>query len=342
MSQLDDISRITPAVPVRSQRLSFGARLLARLIGDIRFGRLRVVLPSGATIERRGSEHGPDAMIVVRNWRMVRRLFTAGDIGFAEGFLKEEWTTPDLTAVIRFAARNSKALSSAIEGNLLMRFVHRISHLLNANTRKGSRRNIEAHYDLGNSFYKEWLDPTMLYSSAIYDETTPTLEAAQQNRLDRIGKKLALKGGESVLEIGCGWGALAVELATKSNSNVLGITLSPSQLAWAQDLAAKSGLAENIKLRLQDYRDTDGRYDRIVSIEMFEAVGEAYWRGYFDTLKRCLKHDGRAVLQIISIEERRFESYRGSTDFIQKYIFPGGFLPSDKALKQAISTAGLK
>ncbi|MGQ3279308.1 MAG: SAM-dependent methyltransferase, partial [Shinella sp.] len=255
MSQLDDISRITPAVPVRSQRLSFGARLLARLIGDIRFGRLRVVLPSGATIERRGSEHGPDAMIVVRNWRMVRRLFTAGDIGFAEGFLKEEWTTPDLTAVIRFAARNSKALSSAIEGNLLMRFVHRISHLLNANTRKGSRRNIEAHYDLGNSFYKEWLDPTMLYSSAIYDETTPTLEAAQQNRLDRIGKKLALKGGESVLEIGCGWGALAVELATKSNSNVLGITLSPSQLAWAQDLAAKSGLAEKIKLRLQDYRD---------------------------------------------------------------------------------------
>jgi len=342
MSQLDDLSHVSSTTSGRSQRLGRSGRLLARLIGDIQFGRLRIVLPSGAVIEKRGSEHGPEAAIVMRNWRMLRRLVTAGDIGFAEGFLAGDWTTPDLTAVIRFAARNSEALSPAIDGNVLMRFIHRISHLLNANTKKGSRRNIEAHYDLGNDFYGQWLDRTMLYSSAIYDEATPDLEAAQQKRLDRIRQKLALEGGESVLEIGCGWGALAVELATRSDANVVGLTLSPSQLAWAKDTVKKSGQEAKVDLRLQDYRDTEGQFDRIVSIEMFEAVGEAYWPSYFETLKRCLDQDGRAVLQIISIEDKRFEAYRGSIDFIQKYVFPGGFLPSDKALDKAISAAGLK
>ncbi|MND80813.1 Cyclopropane-fatty-acyl-phospholipid synthase [compost metagenome] len=342
MSQLDDLSHVSSTTSGRSQHLGRSGRLLARLIGDIKFGRLRIVLPSGAVIEKRGSQHGPEATIVMRNWRMLRRLVTAGDIGFAEGFLAGDWTTPDLTAVIRFAARNSEALSPAIDGNVLMRFIHRISHLLNANTKKGSRRNIEAHYDLGNDFYRQWLDRTMLYSSAIYDETTPNLEAAQQKRLDRIRQKLALEGGESVLEIGCGWGALAVELAARSDANVVGLTLSPSQLTWAKDTVKTSGQEAKVDLRLQDYRDTEGQFDRIVSIEMFEAVGEAYWPSYFETLKRCLNQDGRAVLQIISIEDKRFEAYRGSIDFIQKYVFPGGFLPSDKALDKAISAAGLK
>lgn len=223
----------------------------------------------------------------------------------------------------------------------MMRFVNRIGHLLNANTRKGSRRNIEAHYDLGNDFYKEWLDPLMLYSSAIFDETTQSLEAAQQKRLDVIRDKLVLPGGESILEIGCGWGALAVELATRSNASVVGITLSPTQLSWARKAVATTGNESRVDLRLQDYRDTEGQFDRIVSIEMFEAVGEAYWPNYFSTLKRCMKPDGRAVLQIISIDESRFEAYRGSIDFIQKYIFPGGFLPSDAALEGAVTAAGL-
>jgi cyclopropane-fatty-acyl-phospholipid synthase len=315
---------------------------MARLIGHLRHGRMRVVLPSGALVEASGSELAPEAVIVMHRWRMLRRLLTAGDIGFAEGYVRGDWTTPDLTSVIRLIARNGDELAPAIAGSGIIRLINRIGHLLNTNSKRGSRRNIEAHYDLGNDFYKEWLDASMLYSSAIFDDTTPSLEVAQRKRLGRIREKLSLSGGEHVLEIGCGWGALAADLALKGDANVVGITLSPSQLAWAKDVVAKAGISEQVDLRLQDYRDTNGQFDRIVSIEMFEAVGEAYWPTYFATLKRCMKPDGRAILQIISIEERRFERYRGGIDFIQKYVFPGGFLPSEKALEAAVVAAGLK
>jgi cyclopropane-fatty-acyl-phospholipid synthase len=342
MSQFDDSSRFPFCMDIEAGKPGFGGRLMKRLIAGLRHGRLRVVLPSGAAVEAVGSEPGMDATIVMRRWRMLRRLLTAGDIGFAQGFLEEDWTTPDLTAVIRLAAQNADVLAPAIDGNVLMRSMNRVGHLLNANSKRGSRRNIEAHYDLGNDFYKEWLDPSMLYSSAIFDETTPSLEAAQQKRLRLIREKLMLKGGERILEIGCGWGALAIDLATKADVQVTGITLSPAQLVWARNATAEAGKASKVNLHLQDYRNVTGRFDRIVSIEMFEAVGEAYWPTYFDTLKRCLKPDGRAVLQIISIEEKRYEAYRGSIDFIQKYVFPGGFLPSDRALEAAVATAGLK
>ena len=342
MSSLEDFPRISLEASTDMDRLDFGGRLLERLLGNIRYGRLRIELPSGGLIEKTGSEPGPDATIIVRRWRMLRRLLIGGDIGFAESFIHQDWTAPDLTAAIRFAAKNSEALTPAIHGNPLMRFFYRLRNLLNANTKRGSRKNIEAHYDLGNDFYKEWLDPSMLYSSAIWDAATPTLEAAQLRKLESVRKKLALSGGETVLEIGCGWGALAVHLAREADAKVTGITLSPSQLFWAKDTVRKAGQEKHIDLRLQDYRDTDGQFDRIVSIEMFEAVGEAYWPIYFQTLKRCLKQGGRAVLQIISIEESRYETYRRDTDFIQKYIFPGGFLPSDSALTAEVAKAGLK
>lgn len=342
MSQSDDFSDMMFAAPKADAKLSFGGRLTDKLIHRLHYGRLKVVLPSGAQVEKTGPEPGPDATIVMHRWRALRRLVTAGDIGFAEGFIDGDWSTPDLTALIRLAARNGEVLAPAIDGHAVMRLVNRIGHLLNANTKRGSRRNIEAHYDLGNDFYKEWLDPSMLYSSGIFDEETATLEAAQARKLDRIREKLDLEGGESVLEIGCGWGALAVDLATRSEAAITGITLSPSQLAWANNAVAKSGKASQVDLRLQDYRDVRGQFDRIVSIEMFEAVGEAYWPGYFETLKRCLNADGRAVLQIISIEEARYDAYRGKADFIQKYVFPGGFLPSDTALAKAVAEAGLK
>ncbi|QND46021.1 class I SAM-dependent methyltransferase (plasmid) [Rhizobium lusitanum] len=342
MSSLEDFPGIPLDASTETDRLGFGGRLLERLLGNIRYGRLRIELPSGALIEKAGSEPGPDATIVVRRWRMLRRLLTGGDIGFAESYIHGDWATPDLTAAIRFAARNGEALAPAIHGTPLMRLFYRLGNLLNANTKRGSRKNIEAHYDLGNDFYKEWLDPSMLYSSAIWDSATPTLEAAQQRKLERVRQKLALSGGETILEIGCGWGALATHLACKADAKVTGITLSPSQLSWAKDAVFKAGQDEQIDLRLQDYRDTNGQFDRIVSIEMFEAVGEAYWPTYFQTLKRCLKQGGRAVLQIISIEESRFETYRRDTDFIQKYIFPGGFLPSDSALAAEVAKAGLR
>ncbi len=342
MTPFDNLSELPVQNTRVSGRMGPGAWLITRLLNNIHRGRLRIALPGGGTIEKSGTSEGIDAILVLHNWRAIRRLFVNGDIGFAEGFIENDWSTPDLTALIRFAAQNRDAFTKSMRGSLPMRLINRLAHGLNANTRRGSRRNIEAHYDLGNEFYRQWLDPSMLYSSAIFDLMTPTLEAAQQRKLERIAEKLQLTGNKDVLEIGCGWGALAIHLATQHNANVTGITLSPSQLRWAENAAEKTDKADRIKLKLQDYRDVKGQFDNIVSVEMFEAVGEAYWPSYFGTLKRCLKPGGRAVLQIISIEENRFDTYRRKADFIQKYVFPGGFLPSDSALEKAVGQAGLK
>jgi cyclopropane-fatty-acyl-phospholipid synthase len=341
MSQFDDFSPIAIGADKDAVIRGLGARLVNRMLSGLRYGRLRIVLPSGAVLEKSGVESGPEPTIVIHRWRMLWRLLASGDVGFAEGFIHGDWTTPDLTAVIRFAAKNTEALAPAIKGSAPVKLLHRLRHLFNANTRRGSRRNIEAHYDLGNDFYRQWLDPSMLYSSAIWTEATETLEAAQALKLKTIRDKLALEGGETVLEIGCGWGALAADLAVEADAKITGLTLSPSQLRWARDVTTRTGKAEQIDLRLQDYRDVDGRYDRIVSIEMFEAVGEAYWPAYFETIRRCLKPGGKAVLQVISIEEKRYETYRTATDFIQKYIFPGGFLPSGSTFAAAVGKAGL-
>lgn len=342
MTPFENLSELPVQNTRVSGRMGLGTWLITRLLNNIHRGRLRITLPGGGTIEKSGTSEGIDAILVLHNWRAIRRLFVNGDIGFAEGFIENDWSTPDLTALIRFAAQNRDAFTKSMRGSLPMRLINRLAHGLNANTRRGSRRNIEAHYDLGNEFYRQWLDPSMLYSSAIFDLMTPTLEAAQQRKLERIAEKLQLTGDKDVLEIGCGWGALAIHLATQHNANVTGITLSPSQLRWAENAAEKTDKADRIKLKLQDYRDVKGQFDNIVSVEMFEAVGEAYWPSYFGTLKRCLKPGGRAVLQIISIEENRFDTYRRKADFIQKYVFPGGFLPSDSALEKAVGQAGLK
>ncbi|MBB4096271.1 SAM-dependent methyltransferase [Brucella pecoris] len=341
MSQLDDFSHFpTPASPFHAG-LSPSTRILRRLLNQVRHGRLNIVLPSGTSVSAQGTVPGPEANIAIKSWRSLRRLLTGGDIGFAQAYIDGDWETPDLTSVIRFAARNRDTLLSTLRGSRWMRLMHRLGHLLNANTKRGSRKNIEAHYDLGNDFYRRWLDPSMLYSSAIWNEKTPTLETAQEYKLQCIREKLALEGGEKILEIGCGWGALAGYLAEHGDACVTGITLSPSQLAWANAGLVETGQSDAVDLRLQDYRDVEGQFDRIVSIEMFEAVGEAYWPDYFAMLKRCLKADGRVVLQIISIEDARFEDYRRKADFIQKFIFPGGFLPSDKVLEQHLAKAGL-
>lgn len=317
------------------------ARLFDRLLAGLAHGRLRVILPSGASFARTGRAPGPDATIRLRNWRALGRILTRGDIGFAEGHIAGDWTSPDLVALIRLAALNTAELRRAVRGNPLFRGLERLRHLARGNTRRGSRRNIEAHYDLGNDFYRLWLDPSMLYSSAIFDATTPTLEAAQAKKLDRIVELLDVPRDGSVLEIGCGWGALAARLG-EAGASVTGITLSPSQLAWARDTIAERGLEGTVDLRLQDYRDVAERFDRVVSIEMFEAVGEAWWPTYFATVARALKPGGRAVLQVISIAEDRFDDYRRDADFIQKHVFPGGFLPSQTAFAQAVAAAGLR
>ena len=316
--------------PPHAQADGVGARVLQVVLSGLHYGSIRIVLPSGRELRASGHEPGPDAMVHLRRWRALRRLLLGGDLAFAEAWIDGDWTSPDLTAVMQLGTRNSAALAGALNGSLALRIANRARHALNANTRRGSRRNIEAHYDLGNDFYRLWLDPSMLYSSALWRDGALNLEQAQRRKLDRICELLRLEGGERVLEIGCGWGALALRLAHYHDAHVTALTLSPSQLTFAGALAGEHGVSSMVDLRHEDYRDVQGQFDRIVSIEMFEAVGEAYWRDYFATLARCLKPGGTAVLQVISIAEDRYEGYRRGTDFIQKHVFPGGFLPSKK------------
>ena len=320
----------------------FSDRWIARVVRSLKAGNLTIETPSGARVEGKGESEGPRATLILHRWRTMRRLMFGGDVGFAEAYMDGDWSTPDLATLIELAALNEKALSEVTAGRWFKRFLHRVKHLLRANTKSGSRRNIEAHYDLGNDFYKLWLDPSMTYSSALYATPKQSLEDAQDNKLARIMDLLTLNGGERVLEIGCGWGRLAERISTERNAHVTGLTLSPSQLAVAKERIAKAGASDKADLRLQDYRDVSEQFDRVVSIEMIEAVGEKYWPAYFGKIAQVLKPGGRAVLQVITIADQRFELYRRNADFIQRYIFPGGMLPSHSVMLQQIKQAGMK
>jgi len=314
---------------------------LRQLLGRTRTGRLLLTLPSGRRVEVVGDATGPQAALRLYRWRPLRRLLLEGDLGLALSYRDGDWDSPDLLALLDFGLANEAAWGSLIEGRGPARWLARLAHLARSNTRRGSRHNIAFHYDLGNDFYREWLDESMLYSSALYDEPVDdTLESAQARRLDRIVDLLDMPKGADVLEIGCGWGALAATLARECGARVTGLTLSAEQLAFAREHAAALGVAEQTDLRLQDYRDVGGRFDRIVSIEMIEAVGEAYWPTYFETLRRRLKPGGVAVLQAITIADSQFESYRRGADFIQRCIFPGGMLPCPRVLREQAARAG--
>ncbi|WP_428031995.1 class I SAM-dependent methyltransferase [Ancylobacter sp.] len=314
---------------------------LARLLRQLSMGSLIVVTPEGRRLVGRGRLPGPEATLVLHRWRALRRLVTGGDIAFSQAYIAGDWSSPDLPALIELAAHNLPVLAGRIDALPPVRLWNRLRHALRGNSKTGSRRNISFHYDLGNDFYRAWLDAGMSYSSAIAIAPGQTLEEAQQARLARIVDMLEVAPGQSVLEIGCGWGGLAATLA-RAGTEVTGITLSREQLAYGQAmLAADPSLAGRATLRLQDYRDVAERYDRVVSIEMLEAVGEAYWPTYFAKLRACLKEGGTAVLQVITIAEDRFEGYRRHTDFIQRHIFPGGMLPTKTHLARHAQDAGL-
>jgi cyclopropane-fatty-acyl-phospholipid synthase len=304
-------------------------------------GRLRLTLPNGKVIERRGGAAGPDAVMIVQRWRGLRRLALDGEHGFADGYLDGDWSTPDLAALLEFCMMNESALSATAASGWFGVLRNRLAHWRRGNTRRGSRRNIAAHYDLGNAFFGPWLDEGMNYSSALYDNCD-TLERAQAAKLDRAAALLELSGGEKVLEIGCGWGALAERLVRHYGASVFGITLSSEQLAYAQTRLASDVARGRADLRLQDYRDVTGRFDRIASIEMIEAVGERYWPSYFGKIRDCLAGGGVALLQAITIDERRFAAYRKCPDFIQRCIFPGGVLPTFSIIEREAARAGLK
>lgn len=319
-------------------------RLLARLLRHLQCGTLLVTLPDGRRMEAKGRQPGPAASITLHSWRPLSQVLLHGDIGLALSFRDGNWFTPDLTALLELGLRNEAAWGAALQASAPARWFNRLAHLLRSNTRKGSRQNIAFHYDLGNDFYAQWLDDSMLYSSGIYGHDGPgeTLEAAQVRKLDRILGLLDLQPDSQVLEIGCGWGALATAIAQAApHGRVTGLTLSKEQLQHARERVGAAGLSDRVALQLQDYRDIQGSFDRIVSIEMLEAVGERYWPTYFDTLRQRLAPGGIAVVQVITIAQASFERYRSEPDFIQRFIFPGGMLPTESALAAQAGRAGL-
>ena len=313
-------------------------RLLKWLLLDAAAGSLSIELPSGERIDHRGADAGPRARIAMANWSMLRRLLSDGHLGFAEAFMAGDFRTNNLVDLLRWAMANERSVARVWNGTPLARSLAALGHFSRRNNRGGSRRNIAAHYDLGNAFYRPWLDAAMNYSSAIFTRANQTLEEAQEAKNGRIAALLDCQPGDRVLEIGCGWGALAERL-TRQGCHMTGLTLSHEQLDFTRTRLA--GLCPEADLRLQDYRDVTGAFDQIVSIEMIEAVGERYWPAYFDTLRRCLKPGGTAVIQAITIDEARYTAYRRYPDFIQKHIFPGGMLPTKTILREQLLRAGL-
>ena len=325
---------------VRSERGLFLEILVRRFVARIHAGGLTVEVPSGGRMTHKGARPGPQAFLTIHRWRAIWRLILLGDVGFAESYITGDWSSRDLPAFIELAARNMESLEAKIDGSLATRLIARLRHLAHANTRTGSRKNIAFHYDLGNAFYECWLDPSMTYSSALYAGPFDTLEDAQARKIKRIAELLNINNSSDVLEIGCGWGALAISLAELCRS-VKGVTLSAEQLAYAKGRVREKGLEHKIDFELCDYRDIGGAFDRIVSIEMIEAVGQTFWPLYFEALRDRLRPGGAVVLQAITIDESRSESYRQSPDFIQRHVFPGGMLPTRTAIVQEAEKVGL-
>ncbi|MEE2566638.1 cyclopropane-fatty-acyl-phospholipid synthase family protein [Hyphobacterium marinum] len=317
------------------------AKLGLRLLLKLRKGRLDLTTPDSQTLRFEGREPGVNAAIIVKDFRFVGRAVAGGDIGFGESYMDGDWDTPDLAKLLELFASNLDAMQSLTQGGPVTRFFHWIYHRLRPNTRAGAKRNISAHYDLGNDFYALWLDPSMTYSSARFTSPGQSLEDAQREKYAALARSIDLQPGHHVLEIGCGWGGFAEYAARDIGAKVTCLTLSKEQRDYAVERMERLQLGDKVDIKLQDYRDETGRYDRVASIEMFEAVGEEYWPSFFDKVAQCLQPGGKAGLQIISIRDDVFESYRKRADFIQRYIFPGGILPSVERLKGEFDRAGL-
>ena len=332
---------IGPGERPNLDRLPYSLRLLVPIASRLQWGSLSLTLPDGQTLVMRGREPGKNAVVQIKNYRCLLRLIRAANVGWAEGYLADEWDSPDVAALLEVFARNSARMRDLYEGRAWTTLAHRLLHFFNRNTRAGAKRNIMAHYDLGNAFYERWLDPSMTYSSAKFERPDEDLSAAQRNKYLALAQRIELKPEHSLLEIGCGWGGFAEFAAKEIGCRVTGITISREQFDFARARLFKQGLADKTDIRLEDYRDTQGTFDRIASIEMFEAVGEDYWPAYFGSIRDRLAPQGQAGLQIITIDEQYFNSYRSSVDFIQKYVFPGGMLPSMQALREQVAGAGL-
>ena len=325
-------------------RLAAGsvARVVDRIDAGLAHGSILGTLPDGSLKLVGGRGEGPDARINLKSWNALIRLATAGSIGWYEAWAAGEWDSPDPVPIFDLFMRNAATLGDVARAKGPWRLAGKLLNLARRNSKAQARRNIAAHYDLGNDFYRLWLDETMSYSSAMWDGIAPDapLAQAQANKVDRLAARLNLKPGDTVLEIGCGWGFLARRVAETTGARVTGISLSDEQLDWARRELEGTGLT-GIEYRHQDYRDVTGQYDAIASVEMVEAVGREYWPSYFDCLARCLKPGGRAALQYITIRDDLFDAYAASADFIQAYVFPGGLLISEREFARLAAERGL-
>ncbi len=336
MSLVEKAAKVT-VPPRRWGGASLQVRLIEKILAHLVCGGLTIKLPDGREAHFTSPEPGPEAFLEIHRWRTVWRTVTRGDMGFAESFIDGDCSSPDIAKVVELFVRN-EAMLAGIAGWAPVHFLNKLIHWRRANTRAGSKRNIVAHYDLGNEFFEHWLDKGMTYSSALYERDDQSLEDAQVAKQDRVLADLALTPGDRVLEIGCGWGGLAQRIL-EAGCKVTGLTLSPSQLEYAGRRLVESG--HQADLRLEDYRDVTGTFDRIVSIEMMEAVGRSYWPAYFRAIRERLATDGHAVLQVITLDETRYAGYRDQVDFIQRYVFPGGMLPTPTIMREQAEAAGL-
>ncbi len=317
------------------------AFLLERLMKGLDAGRIRFIFPDGREIECWGKQRGPNADIQFHSYAGIFRLAFGGYTGLGEGYLAADWSTTSLRSIFQFGITNQESLRKRLAGAAPVLLLRKFLRFTERNTQKGSKRNIAHHYDLGNAFYEEWLDPSMTYSSALFEPDVKDLQDAQHAKYRRIVDQLDIQPHHRVLEIGCGWGGFAEFAAKETGASVTGITISREQFEYATDRIARAGLKERVQIELIDYREVSGEFDRVVSIEMLEAVGEAYWPDYFRVVSNSLKDDGKAMIQVITVPDDRFENYRRKSDFIQRYIFPGGMLISPGEMTNQASETGL-
>lgn len=325
------------------QRVPAVARAFLALLARLDHGQLNFTAPDGTRSCFRGSHSGPQADLEISDWGVASAIMRAADVGMAECYRDGRLNTQDLTALLLLCAANEQALAQRFYAQPLVSMYLRLRHLWRSNTRAQAKRNIAAHYDLSNQFYALWLDETMTYSSACFDgDPARPLAAAQEAKYERMLNLVDAQPGQHLLEVGCGWGGFAEYAVRSRDVRITGITLSPAQLAFAQARMARAGIEQQVSLELIDYRDLGGQFDHIVSVEMFEAVGERYWRRYFDVLKQRLKPAGRAAVQAITIDAEVFERYRRTSDFIREYVFPGGMLAPQERMAADAAQSGLK
>lgn len=310
-------------------------------LSDLKFGTLDMVLPDGRMFRIEGGQIGPHGVMQVLNPALFSRIVRDGEIGFAESYMDEWWTTPDLQSLLDVLLLSNDEIRDDLPGVALVRMYERARHWLRSNSKRQAKKNISAHYDLGNAFYGKWLDDTMTYSSALFEAHDEDMAAAQARKYENICNIIGARDNHHVLEIGCGWGGFAEHAAKCRGARVTGLTISKEQHDFAKERMFREGLNDKVEIVLRDYRDETARYDGIASIEMFEAVGEKYWPTYFNSIRDRLNPAAIAGLQIITVSDHIFSSYRKSVDFVQKYIFPGGMLPSKQALSRQFEQADL-